>query len=163
MRGKPESAFGKTTGGEKVGLKSGGKMRYTVRKLSQKFRIPALLLALFFFSIILVSQRVYLVQIGDRITTLESELRSVRMQNDELECEIARYIETKRLVGIAREEFGLRNARLDEVVMLKEPCIQNENGSGGTWEKVRIVARRTWDALLAGAVGTNNCNLSGSI
>ncbi len=138
-------------------------MRSTVRRFVHSARIPVVLIIIFLISIFLVAQRVYLFQLGDRITALKEEIRSVRSQNDELEFQISQILETKRLEKAAYEDFALRSAKLDEIVVLSEPTMNCGASDGDAWAKVYKAARDTWDLLVARPLQLNKCDIAGSI
>jgi len=125
-------------------------------------KIPALLFFAFLFSFLLIGQRVYLVRLGDRITSLNQQLRTIRSRNDGLETEISRLLESRRLETVATENFGLRIAKLDEVVFLSEPDIPDREYID-TWTKIRNAARDTWDAMVIGPLQLDKDHTGGSI
>lgn len=138
-------------------------MKNKVKSFLIRMRVPVVLAIFFLLSILLIAQRVYMIKVGDRITYLEKEIRSTKSQNDELQLEIARMLDTDKLANLATEEFGLRSAKFDEIVVLDEPVLEVEAPGAGPWQKVRVVLSNSWDTIIAGLSGEENLEISGSI
>lgn len=138
-------------------------MKRNVRTLLPKLRVPALFGAFFLLSVLLIAQRVQMIKIGDRLSCLQNELRTVESVNGELEYEIGRLLDTDKLAQIAFEDFGLRSANFDEIVVMNEPKMEVELPGTGPWEKVRIVLANSIETIIAGISGGENMEISGSI
>lgn len=138
-------------------------MKVNVRSFFVRIRIPVILAVLFIFSIMLIAQRVYMIKVGDRITYLQNEIRSSESRNDELQYEISRLLDTEELAQKACDEFGLRSANFDEIVILDEPVSEVIAPGAGPWQKVRVALSNSWETIIAGLPGEENIEISGSI
>jgi len=138
-------------------------MRLNVSFLLNRLRMPAIITTLFLLSIVLIAQRVYMVQVGDRISIIVNELRSVKSHNDELQYEIAGHFETSKLIQTAYEDFGLRSAKLDEIVVLIEPGSEGEAHDASSWNKLRTAMVSSWETIVCDIAGETDLELSGSI
>ena len=134
-------------------------MRKNVSVLLGRLRMPAIIATLFLLSIILIAQRVYMVQVGDRISIIASELRSVKSHNDELQYEISRHSEAGKLIQTAREDFGLRSAKLDEIVVLTEPISVGKDPGVSSWKKLRTAMVSGWETIVCGIAGETELEL----
>ncbi|RKZ29506.1 hypothetical protein DRQ36_08405 [bacterium] len=138
-------------------------MKRLLKHFARSIRIPVILLFAFAFSVLLVAQRVYLVQLTDRTSIIEEKLRSVRERNDELESQIAQILESERFKEIAKEDYGLRSQRFGDVVILTEPEKEREDNASEAWEKVRLAVSRTWEAIVIGPLNLDKHPVSGSM
>jgi len=138
-------------------------MNKNVTVFMSRMRIPALFTAFFLLSILLIAQRVQMIKIGDRLSSLHNELRSVQSFNSELEYEIGRLLDTDKLAQAASEDFGLRSANFDEIVVLNEPQLEVNPPGTDPWQKVRVALSNSIETIVAGISGGNNVEISGSI
>jgi len=138
-------------------------MKRNVSALITKMRVPALFVAFFLLSVLLIAQRVHMIRIGDRLSSMQNELRSVQSINGELEYEIGRLLDTDYLAQTAFEDFGLRSANFDEIVILNEPQMEVELPGTGPWQKVRVALTNSIETIVAGISGGEDIEISGSI
>mgnify|MGYP006287893243 FL=1 len=138
-------------------------MRGLKKRIAPALRISLIFLGVLIVSLFSVAQRVYLVELGDRITCKRRELAHLKDECDELECRIARKLETQKLEEKAESEFGLRSANLDEVVTLTEPASAGDELPGGVFDNFARKAKGAWDDLVLGDLGDGMLDSGGSI
>ncbi len=128
-----------------------------------RMRVPIMLVVFFLFSLVLVAQRVSLIRIGDRIAYLQNEIRTTASVNSELQYEIGRMLDTDKLAVVAFEDFGLRSAKFNEIVVLEEPVKEVGSPGNGPWEKVLVALSNSWETIVAGISKDETLEISGSI
>lgn len=138
-------------------------MKKKVADFLIRMRVPIMMVVFFLFSLVLVAQRVSLIRIGDRITYLQNEMRSTASIKSELQYEIGRLLDTDKLAHSAFEDFGLRSAKFNEIVILEEPIIEVGSPGNGPWEKVLVALTNSWETIVAGISKDKALEISGSI
>ncbi|HHS50575.1 MAG TPA: hypothetical protein ENN07_05610 [candidate division Zixibacteria bacterium] len=138
-------------------------MRKRFYTVIQKAKIPFLWAFIIACSLALVAQRAYMIGIEERVDANKEFLVLLTNQNNEIERDIVRIIETKQLERVAEADYGLRAAKLDEVVVLAEPAIPSESGEQFSVNEFFARARRKIDGIFAGSFENNITGTGGSI
>lgn len=133
-----------------------------LRNIAHSLKLPATWAFFILFALALIAQRVYLIRLGDRLSADKEYITALKNQNDGMERDIERLIETKRLECMAELDYGLRSAELDEVVVLAEPY------RAGTAERFGLnkafsMACRRFDDLVLGPFVLKDGGIGGSI
>jgi len=134
-----------------------------LKNLTEAARIPAILILVLVFCILLVAQRVAVENMGDNNAQLKEELRLMRSNNDKLTHEIEKYLERQKLERFAYENFGLSPADYEDVIVLKVPKNIEEPQQYALGGILQQAIRWTWDTLVAGPLNLESYNNSGSI
>ncbi len=129
----------------------------------KKLKVPTIWAFFVVFALVLVAQRVYLIRLEERMLENNEFITSLRDQNNEIERDIARIVETKELERIASMDFGLRSAALNEVFVLAEPRVGDETIEAFSFNDFLAKARRRIDGLVVGTFKFDNKEIGGSL
>ncbi len=138
-------------------------MKRRLKNIIRSLKVPAIWAFLVLFALTLAAQRVYLIRLGDRLLVDRQYLAALKNQNDDIERDIARLLETKELDRAARLDYGLRSANLNEVVVLSDPSVKEEGANNLALGKAFAAARRKLDDLVLGSFAVEEGGMGGSI
>lgn len=97
-----------------VALKTATARRKHIKHLSSLFAIGVV------FALIFVWVRIQVIQLGYEVSKLRKETRDLIEQKNLLRSEVEALKSPTRIEAIAREKFGMRLPRGDEIVIVKQ-------------------------------------------